>query len=227
MNSAAESRWALALAVLVSVSGCGTRPVQTGPSPSEPVGTIAVLGDSLAVSPSQEASFPAVLQRRLEARRLGWRVLNFSRHGDTTAEGLARVDEVLAEQPDILLLALGANDGLRGIPVDRVQPQVDAIIRRATARGARVLLCGMEAPPLNGWRYSLAFRNIFPDLAREHDLPLVPFLLTGVLGRPELNREDWVHPNALGAERIAETIWPFLEKMMSAHRRNAVTTRHR
>jgi acyl-CoA thioesterase I len=200
--------------VLLSMSACGKSATLTSPTPAEPTGTIAVLGDSLAVSPTREANFPAVLQRRLATEGDPWRVLNFSRNGATTAEGVARLDEVLAEAPDILIVALGANDGVRGVPVETVRAQLDDIITRAMTRGIRVLLCGMEAPPLNGLRYSLAFRGVFPGLAREYDLPLVPFLLTGVVGRPDMNLEDWVHPNALGAERIADTVWVFLEPMV-------------
>ncbi len=199
---------------VLSISGCGARS-GADTSPAESLRTIAVLGDSLAVSPSPDASFPAVLQRRLEAEGYPWRVRNFSRNGAVTADGVERVDQVLAEQPDIVVLALGANDGLRGVPAETMQQHLDAIITRATGRGIRVLLCGMETPPVNGIRYSLSFRSVFPSLARQHDLPLVPFLLTGVVGRPDLNREDWVHPNARGAARIAETVWAFLEPMVA------------
>jgi acyl-CoA thioesterase-1 len=202
------------LAALFLVSTCGMHAMTTTPVSSGSSGLIAVLGDSLSVSPSLVDSFPAVLQRRLEAEQSDWSVVNFGRNGDTTAQGLARADQVLARRPDILVLALGANDGLRGIPVEAVENNLDTIITRAVSHGARVLLCGMEAPPIGGWRYSLAFHGIFPGLAKRHDLPLVPFLLTGVFGNPELNREDRVHPNARGAQRIAETIWPFLRAMV-------------
>jgi acyl-CoA thioesterase I len=206
--------WMVPLALL-SMSACGKSGTVTSPTAAEPMRTIAVLGDSLAVSPSPEANFPAVIQRRLATQGHTWRVLNFSRNGATTVEGVARLDEVFAEQPDILVVALGANDGVRGVPVETVRAHLDAIITRAMTRGIRVLMCGMEAPPFEGWRYSLAFRAIFPDLARQYDLPLVPFLLTGVVGRPDMNLEDWVHPNALGAERIADTVWVFLEPMIA------------
>lgn len=208
------TRTGLVVLLVLSIA-CGGQAIQA--PVSEPVRprTVAVLGDSLSVSPSPDESFPAVLQRRLQAERRGWRVVSFGENGDTTAEGLARLDDLLAEQPDILVLALGANDGIRGIPLDTVRQNLDTIITRAQAADVRVLLCGMEAPPLNGLRYSLAFHFLFPDLANTHELPLVPFLLTGVIGRRELNREDWVHPNASGAERIAETIWPVLQPMLA------------
>ncbi len=202
--------------LLVLAAACGGR--ATHGAVTEPVRprTIAVLGDSLSVSPSPDDSFPAVLQRRLEIEGHAWRVVSVGQNGDTTADGLARLDDLLEEQPHVLVLALGANDGLRGVPLDTVRQNLDTIISRAQAAGVRVLLCGMEAPPFNGLRYSLAFHFVFPDLAETYRLPLVPFLLTGVIGRRELNREDWVHPNARGAERIAETIWPVLEPMLAA-----------
>jgi acyl-CoA thioesterase I len=205
------------LAVLLGTTACGADAMPTTPTSSAaPVRTLAVLGDSLSVSPSHQASFPAVLQRRLEAEGLRWRVLNAGRNGDTTAQGLARLDEVLAAQPSVLVLALGANDGLRGVPVSMVERQLDEIIRRARARGVQVLLCGMETPPLRGWEYTMQFHRIFPGLARAHDVPLVPFLLAGVFGNLDLNQPDLVHPNAAGARRIADTVWPFLEPLVRA-----------
>ena len=201
---------------LVTFPACGADAMPTSPSSSAPTRTLAVLGDSLSVSPSREASFPAVLQRRLDASGLRWRVVNAGRNGDTSAQGLARLDDVLRERPSILVLALGANDGLRGVPVTMVERQLDEIIRRARAQNIRVLLCGMETPPLRGWEYTMQFHRIFPDLAREHDLPLVPFLLAGVFGNLDLNQPDMIHPNAAGAQRMAETVWPFLEPMVRA-----------
>jgi acyl-CoA thioesterase-1 len=203
------------LAALLCAAG-GTHAMSmspANPAPSAPR-IIAVLGDSLSVSPSRQSSFPTVLQRRLEKRHDGWEVLNFGRNGDVTAQGLARLPEVMARKPEILVLALGANDGLRGVPVDVVARNLETIVERARGGGARVLLCGMEAPPIGGWRYSLEFHRLYPALAAKYDLPLVPFLLVGVLGDPDLNREDRVHPNAKGAERIADTIWPVLERML-------------
>jgi acyl-CoA thioesterase-1 len=201
-------------AALGGIGACGSPVIPMSSFSSASSRTIAVLGDSLSVSPSRDASFPAVLQKRLNGEGSNFRVLNFGRNGDTTAQGLARLDEVLAAEPAILVLALGANDGLRRVPVETVRRQLETIIQRAIGRGARVLLCGMDAPPLGGWRYSLDFHGIYPGLAKQYDLPLVPFLLTGVLGDPEMNREDRVHPNARGAQRIADTIWPVLVPML-------------
>jgi acyl-CoA thioesterase I len=188
----------------------------TTPSEANPVvvNRIAVLGDSLAVSPSKAESFPAVLEERIEKARLPWKVTNAGVRGDTTTGGLRRLDDVLSENPAILILALGANDGLRGVDTATISKNLSEIIRRAKARGVRVLLCGMETPPLRGWAYTLAFHRIFPALAREHDVPLVPFLLAGVALDPEMNMEDMIHPNPAGAKRIADTIWPYLEPML-------------
>ena len=186
---------------------------------------ITVLGDSLSVSPSHQDSFPSVLQRKLESSGYDWRVSNAGRNADTTRQGLARLDPVLRERPTILVLALGANDGLRGVPVETVRSNLDAIISRTRAAGAQVLLCGMEAPPINGWGYTVAFHHIYPGLARRYGLPLVPFLLTGVLGNAALNLPDRIHPNASGARRIADTIWPFLESMVQPYHKQSQPNR--
>jgi acyl-CoA thioesterase-1 len=173
-----------------------------------------VLGDSLAVSPSRSESFPAALLRRIEANRLPWTVTNAGIGGDTTTGGLRRLDAVLADNPHVLILALGANDGLSGVPVATVEANLTEIIKRAQARNIRVLLCGMETPPVRGWEYTIAFHRVFPRVAAAHNVPLVPFLLSGVALNPELNIDDGIHPNAAGARRIADTIWPYLEPML-------------
>ena len=200
----------LALASL----GCDT---PTAPSEASPIteNYIAVLGDSLAVSPSREEAFPAVLGDRIERQSLPWRVINHGVRGDTTSGGQRRLDDLLRQDPAILILALGANDGVRGVEVSTISRNLSEIIARANSRRVRVLLCGMETLPLRGWAYTVAFHNIFPALAREHDVPLVPFLLAGVALNREMNLEDMIHPNAAGARRIADTIWPFLEPMLT------------
>lgn len=176
---------------------------------------ITVLGDSLSVSPSRPDSFPSRLQARLVEEGLSsWTVINAGMHGDTTGGGLRRVDSMLADGPAILVLALGANDGLQGIPTANVRANLSTIMSRARAKGVQVLLCGMETPPLRGWSYTLEFHHVFPQLAREHDVPLVPFLLAGVVGVRELNGDDLIHPNAKGAKRMAETVWPYLERLV-------------
>jgi acyl-CoA thioesterase-1 len=175
---------------------------------------VVVLGDSLALSPTPQLNFTTELQARADAAGARARISNASAWGDTTADGLRRVDAVLAAAPQILVVALGANDGLRGVPVSTVERNLGEIIARARARDARVLLAGMEAPPLNGIDYSIQFHQVFPRLAAQHDIPLVPFLLAGVVFDPDFNGADGVHPNAAGARRIAATIWPYLEPLV-------------
>lgn len=197
---------------------CGTASAPTGPSETVSVANprqeIVVLGDSLAISPSRSQSFPARLQARLDASYPGWTVVNAGVGGDTTADGVRRVDAVMTPKTAILILELGANDGLRGVSVATIESNLSAVIERAQARDIRVLLCGMETPPLNGWNYTVDFHRVFPRVAARHNVPLVPFLLAGVALNPELNGDDEIHPNAAGAARIAETVWPFLEPLV-------------
>lgn len=210
------------LAAALTSIACGSAAAPATPSSiagvSEPQTSgprrIVVLGDSLAVSPTKSNAFPALLQQRLDAAHPGWVVTNEGVGGDTTADGLRRLDAVLAADTSILILELGANDGLRGAPIATIEANLSTIIERARARGVRVLLCGMETPPLRGLDYTVEFHRLFPRLAARYQLPLVPFLLDGVALNPELNGSDGVHPNASGARRIAETVWPFLEPLV-------------
>jgi acyl-CoA thioesterase-1 len=206
--------WTCAAAVLC---GACDSPA-TAPSPVEtqtPVRRVVVLGDSLAVSPSPGESFPAQLQARVTRQGLPWTVTNAAISGDTSADGLRRLDSVLGADVGVLVLELGANDGLDGVEISTIRNNLSAIITSTQARGIRVLLCGMETPPTRGFGYSLAFHSLFPDLARRHAVPLVPFLLAGVALVPALNGPDGVHPNAAGALRIAETVWPYLEPLLA------------
>jgi acyl-CoA thioesterase I len=210
--------WSLAAAV--TGLACGSAVVPLSPSASDqraavtPRG-IVVLGDSLAVSPSRASGFPAVLQERLNATHPGWTVSNQSVSGDTTADGLRRLDPALTAGTAILVLELGANDGLRGVAIATIEQNLSTMIERAQARGIRVLLCGMETPPLNGFNYSLDYHRLFPRVAARHNVSLVPFLLDGVALNPDLNGDDEIHPNAAGARRIADNVWPYLEPLVT------------
>lgn len=177
-------------------------------------GVVLVLGDSLAVSPSRAEAFPAVLQKRLDAAGRGWTVNNAGVAGDTTTGGLRRFDQALTSDTRVLVLELGANDGLRGVDIATVETNLSAMIERAQSRGLRVLLCGMETPPLNGWNYTVDFHRLFPRVAQKYNVPLVPFLLEGVALNPDMNGDDEIHPNAAGAQRIGETVWPYLEPLV-------------
>jgi acyl-CoA thioesterase-1 len=175
---------------------------------------IVVLGDSLAVSPSPAQSFPARLQEKLDQSVPGWSIANAGIGGDTTTGGRRRVSSLLQPDVRLLILALGANDGLRGVPLSTVEANLAAIIDAAQQRDIPVLLCGMETPPLRGWDYTLGFHALFPRLAQRYNLRLVPFLLTGVALVREMNLPDGVHPNAAGARLIADNVWPYLEEMV-------------
>ena len=175
---------------------------------------VVVLGDSLAVSPTSQLNFTTELQARADAAGVRVRVSNASTWGDTTADGLRRLDAALAINPQILVVALGANDGLRGVSLSAVERNLDDILARARDRGIRVLLAGLETPPLNGFDYSIQFHLLFPRLAGRYHVPLVPFLLSGVILNPDMNGPDGIHPNAEGARRIATTVWPYLEPLV-------------
>jgi acyl-CoA thioesterase-1 len=185
---------------------------------------IVAFGDSLTSGqrlPSKDA-YPSVLQAKLRAAELPFTVVNAGVSGDTTARALRRLDSALAEQPQILILELGVNDGLRGVPVPQVRANLEKIIEAAKARDIQVLLCAMEALPLNGWQYTIDFHRMYDDLAAKYDVPLIPFLMNGVLGNRDLMSDDGVHPNTAGARAIADTIWEYLQPM--ARRLAAATT---
>jgi acyl-CoA thioesterase-1 len=200
------------------VTACGSSSTPAAPTPPVPSPAVAqrivVLGDSLAVSPSVDQSFPARLQARIASSGLTQTVINAGVSGDTSADGLRREDALLASDVGVLVLELGANDGLRGFPTTTLEDNLSAMIARAQQRNIRVLLCGMETPPTHGLEYSLAFHLVYPGVAQKFAVPLVPFLLAGVALDPELNGPDGVHPNAEGAQRIADTVWPYLRPLL-------------
>ena len=171
---------------------------------------IAVLGDSLttAYGLAVEDGFPAQLERRLRAERYDCAVLDAGVGGDTTAGGLARLDWTLADRPSHVLVELGGNDGLRALPPEQMEHNLDAIVGRLQADGVAVLLAGMRAPPNLGRAYGDAFEAVFARVAERRDVPLYPFFLDGVAGDPALNQEDGIHPTAAGIAVIVERILP-------------------
>ena len=184
-------------------------------APSTP--RIVVLGDSLTAGlgiPRDEA-YPAILQRKLKDEGIPLEVINAGISGDTSADGLRRMNWALEGDVRLLVVALGANDGLRGLPPSQMKANLQQIIHRARQRGIPVLLAGMEAPPNYGEQYASAFRQVFHDLARENKVAFVPFLLDGVAGVPEMNQGDGVHPTAAGAARIADHLWPTVKTMIA------------
>lgn len=177
---------------------------------------VVVLGDSLSagLGVSPQEAFPAVLQRKIDSESLKFEVINAGVSGDTSAGGLRRLDWALDGDVQVMILGLGANDGLRGLPVDEMRKNLSAMIERAQARHIAVVLCGMEAPPNFGASYTTAFRTAFKDLAAKHQVAFVPFLLDGVAGVADLNQDDGIHPNARGAQRVADTVWSTLRPLL-------------
>jgi acyl-CoA thioesterase-1 len=174
---------------------------------------IVAFGDSLTAGfgvPAEE-SYPAQLQRRLEAAGYRDRVINAGVSGDTTAGGVRRVDWVLRSRPKLVILELGANDGLRGLAVSRIRANLDEIIRRFRAAGVTVVLAGMKLPPNYGEAYTSQFAAIYPELARRHKLPFMPFFLEGVATLPGLNQGDGIHPTGAGYQIIVDRLVPLLE----------------
>jgi acyl-CoA thioesterase-1 len=177
---------------------------------------VVALGDSLTagLGVSADEAYPALLQERIRAQGYTHRVVNAGISGDTSAGALSRLERALTGEVRVMILALGANDGLQGVPIDELRGNLSAIIERAQARNIRVLLCGMETPPTRGWEFTLAFHRVYPELAARYRLPLMPFLLDGVVGDPAYNLADRFHPNAAGYRRIAQTMWPYLEPLL-------------
>jgi acyl-CoA thioesterase-1 len=175
-----------------------------------------VLGDSLTsgLGLPRDRAYPAVLQQKLQEAGSALEVVNAGVSGDTTADGLRRVTWALEGDVRLLILALGANDGLRGLPPAQMKANLQSIIHRARQRAIPVLLAGMEAPPNYGEQYAASYRQVFHDLARENKVTLVPFLLEGVAGFPDLNQSDGIHPTSAGAARIADHLWPVVETMI-------------
>jgi acyl-CoA thioesterase I len=182
--------------------------------------TVLFFGDSLTAGyglddPATEA-YPAIIQRKIRAAGLPWRVVNAGLSGETSAGGLRRVDWILRQRVDCFVLELGGNDGLRGIPPATTAANLQAIIDRVRAKdpAARIVLVGIEAPPNMGKDFTRAFAAIFPALAAKNHLPLVPFLLAGIVGRPGLDQPDGIHPTAQGHAVVAETVWTVLKPVL-------------
>ncbi len=179
---------------------------------------ILVLGDSLSagygVDPDQ--AYPALLSKKIDGAGLNFTIINAGLSGDTSAGGLRRLNWLLHRKIDVLILELGANDGLRGVPVEATRSNLQAIIDRATQTNPRikVLIAGMQMPPNLGQDYLRAFNRIFPDLAKKNHAALIPFLLEGVAGNPALNLADGIHPTAKGHKIVAENAWKILKPML-------------
>jgi acyl-CoA thioesterase-1 len=176
--------------------------------------TLVFFGDSLTagygVDPDE--AFPARIEKKIEEAGRPWRVVNAGLSGDTTAGGLRRLDWVLRQPVDLIVIELGANDGLRGLPLEVTRTNLQLMIDHIRARDpkAGIVLAGMQIPTNLGPQYTAGFAAIYPELAAQNHTGLIPFLLEGVGGRPELNQGDGMHPTAEGQAKVAETVWKVL-----------------
>ena len=183
--------------------------------------TVLIFGDSLTAGYGLEdastQAFPAVIQQKITAAGLPWRVVNAGLSGETSAGGLRRIDWILRAPVDVFVLELGANDGLRGLPVDAIKKNLQAIIDRVRTKNpeVKIVVAGMMMPA-NFGDYARSFAAVFPTLAKDNHATLIPFLLEGVAARPELNQADGIHPTAEGAELVATTVWKVLQPVLVA-----------
>jgi acyl-CoA thioesterase-1 len=177
---------------------------------------IVALGDSLTSGRGigKAAAYPAVLQGRLEDGGYRYQVVNAGVSGDTTARALRRYRDALDGDVKVLIVALGANDGLRGVPVEQLKSNLSAIVEEAQRRDIAVVLVGMDALPMHGWPYTVAFHRAYEDLASRYRIPLVPSVLMTVMTNASLMQSDRAHPNEAGARAIADLIWPHLEPLL-------------
>ena len=174
--------------------------------------TILFLGDSLTAGYGLEEgeAFPSLLAQRFKSEGLDVKVVNAGVSGSTSASGLARLQWYIRSKPDLMVLSLGANDGLRGLSVEELRNNLVATIEYAQSNGLQVALTGMLIPPNYGPEYTEAFASVFPELAEQYELSFLPFLLEGVAAITELNQRDGIHPNLAGSKIVAETVYQFL-----------------
>lgn len=215
--------WAFFILVL---SACGNKQdhsdaqsTDTSTTTSTPSNkkNILIFGDSLTAGyglddPADDA-YPAVIQYKIDSLKLNYNVINAGVSGETTAGGLGRIDWVLKQKVSVFILELGANDGLRGIPVEESRRNLQAIIDKVKAKypDAKIILAGMQVPPSMGADYANSFKAMFPQLAQKNNIAIIPFLLDNVAGIPKLNQRDGIHPTAQGAKIVANNVWVVLK----------------
>lgn len=224
------------LLVLVGWSGCrdhaddrssndpsvAVGPEATAPSglhspPSDQSRVIVAFGDSLTAGAGLAAdeAYPAVLERKIKEAGYPYRVINGGVSGETTAGGLRRVPSIIQNRPEVVILELGANDGLRGLGLGETKKNLAGIIESLQKAHIRVVLAGMKIPPNYGKEYTEGFERIFPELAARYRLVLIPFFLEGVGGQASLNQADGIHPTTQGYQKVVDNLWPRLEPLLA------------
>ena len=216
----------LPFALLISACGSGdkskstdTVPTTTKSQGGKPTKTILFFGDSLTAGYGLDDvsdAFPGVVQAKIDSAKLPYIIVNGGLSGETSAGGLGRVDWLLKQPVDIFVLELGANDGLRGLPVSSTESNLQAIVDKVKAKypKAKLVLTGMMIPPNMGATYANDFKNLFPKLATKNNMTLVPFLLQGVAGIRKLNQGDGIHPTAEGAKIVGNNVWVVLKGLL-------------
>lgn len=204
---------------LLLIATCVVGGLTVAPA-AEPQHTIVFFGDSLTAgygldNPSAEG-YPALIQQKIAAAQLDWRVVPAGLSGETTSGGLRRVDWILRQPVDLFVLALGANDGLRGIDPSVSQKNLEQIVSHVRAKypAAKIVIAGMQMPPGMGEEYVRQFRAIFPAVAERTHATLIPFLLEGVAGNPDLNQSDAIHPTAVGHRIVADNVWKIIRPLL-------------
>ena len=201
------------------VQALAAEPTPAAPAPAKKV--IVFLGDSLSAGSGveQTQAFPALVGEKIRERGLPYEVVNAGIGGDTTAGGLRRLDWLLQRRIDVLVLELGGNDGLRGLPVANIKSNLQAMIDKAKAKepDVKIVIAGMQIPPNVGADYAAQFRQVFFDVAKENNAAMIPFLLEGVGGIRELNQPDMIHPNPTGHRMVAEVVWKTIEPLITAN----------
>lgn len=192
-------------------------PAPARPGPNVPRQKVVAFGDSLTAGYGLEKSlsYPAQLQRMLDERGYNYEVVNAGVSGETSAGGLRRIERFLGPDVAVVIVALGGNDGLRGLPVKDLKKNLDTMVQKARSRGITVVLAGMEAPPYLGDDYTSQFRTAYREIGKERGVTVLPFLLAGVAGVAELNQVDGIHPNEQGAKKVAQNVIGGLEPVLA------------
>ena len=220
----------LSLFILITISSCGEatkkeeekekseESVENENSAEQKKKVILFFGDSLTAGYGLEQGegFPEILQQKIDSIGLSYQVVNAGLSGETSAGGKNRIDWVLKQNVDVFVLELGANDGLRGIPLEETRNNLQEIIDfvRKENPNIEIILAGMQIPPNMGQDYTSEFKEIFPELAEKNDVHLIPFLLEDVAGNPDLNQQDGIHPTAEGQKLVAENVWDVLKDVI-------------
>lgn len=211
-------RLLLYLLFILVLSGCEAQEKPSGATPQPPArvyeGTIIALGDSLTAGRgvAEGEAYPAVLEAILQQGGYNWQVINAGISGETSSGALTRIEWIIAQKPDIVILETGANDGMRGIPVRVVRENISQAVQLLKAANIEVVLAGMQMLQNLGPEYTKQFKAVYPDVAEKHGVILIPFFLEQVAGTPSLNLPDFIHPNPEGHRIVAQTVYPFVVK---------------